>query len=90
MEDLLDVAFVGGFARAGGVTPEEYMAAEVDPVAGFLGPVAAHMNADHEDALRSYVTELVGAAEVASAEMKRLDRFGFDVRVRISVLNPCI
>lgn len=81
MDEILDVAFVGGFARAGGVTPAEYSEAQVDPLADFFKPIATHMNEDHESSLKNYVEILVGAAEVKSAEMKRLDRFGFDVRV---------
>ena len=81
LAEISDISFVGGFARAGAITPSEYLAAPVDPVAEFLEPVANHMNSDHEDSLKSYVEVLIGAAPVASAQMKRLDRFGFDVRV---------
>ena len=80
-KEIKDISFVGGFARAGGITPTEYLEATPDPVADFLKPVADHMNADHSDSLKSYVETLVGAAPVASAQIKRLDRFGFDVRV---------
>lgn len=45
----MDVSFVGGFARAGGVTVEEYAAAEADPLAAFAAPVMKHMNADHTE-----------------------------------------
>mmetsp|Transcript_10031 Transcript_10031/g.30002 ORF Transcript_10031/g.30002 Transcript_10031/m.30002 type:complete len:342 (-) Transcript_10031:27-1052(-) len=81
MTEILDVSFVGGFARAGGVTPEEYAAAPTDPCAAFAEPVMAHMNDDHADSLKQYVEVLVGAAPVKSAQMKRFDRFGIDVRV---------
>eukprot|EP00931_Biecheleriopsis_adriatica_P075764 TRINITY_DN49554_c0_g1_i1.p1 TRINITY_DN49554_c0_g1~~TRINITY_DN49554_c0_g1_i1.p1 ORF type:complete len:426 (-),score=78.88 TRINITY_DN49554_c0_g1_i1:12-1154(-) len=85
MEEILDVGFVGGFARAGGVTPEEYYAAEVDPCISFAEPVMAHMNGDHEEATIAYVQYLIGTGKeirgVKSAKMKSLDRFGFNVRV---------
>mmetsp|Transcript_54701 Transcript_54701/g.97585 ORF Transcript_54701/g.97585 Transcript_54701/m.97585 type:complete len:408 (-) Transcript_54701:166-1389(-) len=85
MDDILDVAFVGGFARAGGVTPEEYCAAEVDPCVAFAEPVMAHMNNDHESATIAYVQYLVGSGKevrgVKSAKMKSLDKLGFNVRV---------
>jgi putative heme iron utilization protein len=42
--------FVGGFARAGTVSPEEYKAAKPDPIAAFSGPIASHMNEDHQSA----------------------------------------
>ncbi|KAJ8609351.1 hypothetical protein CTAYLR_009286 [Chrysophaeum taylorii] len=81
MDPILDVSFVGGFARAGTVTPDDYANARVDPLVEAFDPVATHMNDDHEDALKTYLEVLVGTAPVARAQMKRLDRFGFDVRV---------
>jgi putative heme iron utilization protein len=42
--------FVGGFARAGTVSPQEYMTAKPDPVAAFSNPIATHMNEDHQSA----------------------------------------
>lgn len=84
MKEILDVSFVGGFARAGGVTVEEYYAATVDPCLAFAEPVMGHMNGDHGSSLNQYVEVLVGCAPVKSARMKRLDRLGFDVRVEDS------
>eukprot|EP00614_Pseudopedinella_elastica_P032463 CAMPEP_0172615438 /NCGR_PEP_ID=MMETSP1068-20121228/59236_1 /TAXON_ID=35684 /ORGANISM="Pseudopedinella elastica, Strain CCMP716" /LENGTH=353 /DNA_ID=CAMNT_0013420581 /DNA_START=52 /DNA_END=1113 /DNA_ORIENTATION=+ len=82
MEELKEISFVGGFARAGSITPEEYSAASVDPCLGFAKPVMAHMNDDHGDSLKEYIRWIVGVdAELESVEMKRLDRFGFDCRV---------
>ena len=81
MKEILNVSFVGGFARAGGVTVEEYYAATVDPCLAFSEPVMGHMNGDHGASLNQYVEVLVGCAPVQSARMKRLDRLGFDVRV---------
>jgi len=82
MDKIEDVSFVGGFARAGAVTVDEYMAAEADPLQAFADPVMNHMNMDHTDALKEYVTYLVGVeGGVDSAQMKRLDKYGFDMRV---------
>ena len=82
MSDVKEVSFVGGFARAGGVTVEEYMAAEPDPLLSFANPVMKHMNDDHTDALKDYVKYLVGVTgDIDKIEMKRLDKLGFDVRV---------
>ena len=53
----------------------------VDPCLAFAAPVMQHMNDDHASSLKQYVEVLVGTSPVKSAEMKRLDRFGFDVRV---------
>ena len=41
------VRFVGGFARAGTVTPAEYTAAKPDAISEFGGAIASHMNDDH-------------------------------------------
>ena len=82
MEEVLDISFVGGFARAGGITPEEYYEAAVDPCLKFAAPVMAHMNDDHESSIKGYIEHLVGAGPCDGAKMKRLDRFGFDVRVK--------
>lgn len=82
MNEILDVAFVGGFARAGGITPEEYMSAEVDPCLAFADPVMTHMNDDHAQSIAGYVKYLVGVDSVEEAKMKRLDRYGFDCRVK--------
>lgn len=83
LKDIKEISFVGGFARAGGITWDEYTAAEVDPLAAFAGPVMTHMNDDHSDSLKQYLQWLVGvdASTVESAAMKRLDKYGFDVRV---------
>ena len=38
MTEMLDVSFVGGFARAGGVTVDEYLEASVDPCLRAMSP----------------------------------------------------
>ena len=47
MHSLKAVNFVGGFARAGSIAPDEYAAAAVDPIQAFAAPVMGHMNSDH-------------------------------------------
>lgn len=71
MDKIEDVSFVGGFARAGSVTVDEYMAAEADPLQAFADPVMNHMNLDHTDALKEYVTYLVRSP---SPQMRRASR----------------
>ena len=44
MTSLQTVRYVGGFAMAGSVTPEQYEAAAPDPIAAFASPVIKHMN----------------------------------------------
>ena len=84
LADVKEISFVGGFARAGGITAEEYASAEVDPCAAFAAPVMAHMNDDHASSIMDYLAYIVGVGadtEMEKAEMKRLDRYGFDVRM---------
>jgi len=82
METIKDISFVGGFARAGGISVEEYMNAKPDPLQSFAMPVMKHMNEDHVDALKEYVQYIVGVEDpIDKIEMKRLDKLGFDVRV---------
>lgn len=85
LEDVQEISFVGGFARAGGISIDEYSAAEVDPCAAFAAPVMAHMNDDHGESIKEYIRCLVPGVgvdtDIESATMKRLDRFGFDCRV---------
>ena len=60
------------------MTAEEYFAAKPDPVSPFSGPVAAHMNADHESATRAIVKAVAGIT-VSRAEILTLDRLGMMV-----------
>ena len=53
------------------------------PIPIHANQVMRHMNEDHTDALKDYVQFLVGVeGEIDQIEMKRLDKHGFDVRVR--------
>ena len=60
MTSLLNVRYVGGFARAGTCSLEEYLAASPDPIAPFAGPVMTHMNDDHSDAIVAMVNHFAG------------------------------
>ena len=46
MEEIKEVSFVGGFARAGGITVEEYMQARPDPLQPFAQPVLTRRSMD--------------------------------------------
>lgn len=80
MDGILGARLVGGFARAGGVSGDEYAAGKADPVAHFSGPIASHMNADHEDSLLAMVGHYVGLT-VEKAAIASLDALGMNVRV---------
>ena len=77
------VRFVGGFARAGTVTAEEYKSAKPDLIAQFGGPVAGHMNEDHSDSTLAMVKGLPGLEDIklTAAEIVSVDSLGMYVKV---------
>jgi len=78
--EVLNVRFVGGFARAGSVTAEEYAAAAPDPIAAFGPNIAKHMNDDHRSATIAMVGKYVGI-DVEDAEITSMDSLGMYVKV---------
>jgi hypothetical protein len=82
LTNIRSVRFVGGFARAGSVSPEEYAAAKPDPIAAFAEPVCGHMNDDHSDSTRTLVQHFVGVEVDEKPRLVGLDRFGFWVKCR--------
>ncbi|KAG7352871.1 pyridoxamine 5'-phosphate oxidase [Nitzschia inconspicua] len=79
------IRFVGGFARAGTVTPEEYREATPDPIMAFGAAIAQHMNEDHMSATiaiaESIVPGLAGGGYVKEAIISRVDSLGMDVKI---------
>ena len=67
MDEITDIRFVGGFARAGSITSEEYKAASPDPISGFGGHIAAHMNDDHMDSTIAMVAKDIPGLDVSEA-----------------------
>jgi hypothetical protein len=61
------VRFVGGFARAGSVSPEEYVQAKPDPIMAFGMQIAQHMNEDHMDSTRAIVEHYIPGLVVPAA-----------------------
>ena len=78
MSSLLTVRFVGGFAMAGSVSPEDYISASPDPLANFATPVMNHMNEDHADSTADMVNHYIGIP-VSDAKIVGLDRLGLTV-----------
>jgi putative heme iron utilization protein len=74
------VRWVGGFARMDTVGRDAYRAAEPDPTAPVAADAAAHLNADHGDALLVIARELGGARGAAAAACAGIDRYGIDLR----------
>eukprot|EP00640_Fibrocapsa_japonica_P003250 CAMPEP_0113935316 /NCGR_PEP_ID=MMETSP1339-20121228/2474_1 /TAXON_ID=94617 /ORGANISM="Fibrocapsa japonica" /LENGTH=336 /DNA_ID=CAMNT_0000937413 /DNA_START=44 /DNA_END=1054 /DNA_ORIENTATION=+ /assembly_acc=CAM_ASM_000762 len=80
MKELVECRFVGGFARAGSCTPEEYAAAKPDEVTSYAPGVMKHMNDDHADSTVAMVNHFIGV-EVEEAEIVAMDRLGMQVKV---------
>ena len=81
------VRFVGGFARAGSVTAEEYQAAQPDAIAEFGPMIAQHMNEDHMSATIAIVQSMVPGMEpdpsnpITEALITSVDSLGMYVKV---------
>ena len=84
MTDLKSVRFVGGFAMAGNVAPEEYKAARPDPLAPFAKHVIGHMNDDHSDATAAMVQYYAGV-ECTDAKIVGMDRLGLTVKATLAL-----
>lgn len=85
------VRFVGGFARAGTVTADEYAQAQPDVVSEFGPHICEHMNQDHSSATIAIVKHTVpgmnddddddDGPEITAAEMIQVDSLGMFVKV---------
>jgi len=82
--ELKAIRFVGGFAMAGAVTPEEYFAAKPDPLAPFAKHVIGHMNDDHSDATQKIVKKAIGIP-VSDAQIVGMDRLGMTVKAKLEI-----
>jgi heme iron utilization protein len=71
--------YVGGFGRMSWVSPDDYRAAEPDPLATAASGILTHMNGDHADAVLAYARALAGIASATSAAMTAVDRYGFEL-----------
>eukprot|EP00547_Thalassionema_nitzschioides_P018219 CAMPEP_0194244848 /NCGR_PEP_ID=MMETSP0158-20130606/12132_1 /TAXON_ID=33649 /ORGANISM="Thalassionema nitzschioides, Strain L26-B" /LENGTH=330 /DNA_ID=CAMNT_0038980443 /DNA_START=40 /DNA_END=1030 /DNA_ORIENTATION=+ len=75
------IRFVGGFARAGSVSPSEYKAARPDPISEFGIHIAQHMNEDHESATIAMIANQIPGLDVSKAEITSVDSLGMYVKV---------
>lgn len=80
MDEIMDIRFVGGFARAGSVTPEEYAGAKPDPVAVFGPMIAKHMNDDHMDSTIAMISHAIPGLDVEEAAITSVDSMGMYVK----------
>lgn len=79
--EIEKIRFVGGFARAGSVTPEEYKAAKPDPITEFGSHIASHMNDDHMDSTIAMVANAIPGMVVTEAVITSVDSLGMYVKV---------
>ena len=73
------VRYIGGYGRMSWISQAEWRAAEPDPLAPSAADILAHMNADHADALLLYCKAFSVGAEITSATMTGVDRYGFEM-----------
>ncbi|CAM9476150.1 unnamed protein product, partial [Discosporangium mesarthrocarpum] len=88
MDTIKAIRFVGGFAMAGDIEPQDYLSTSPDPVAEFSAPILKHMNDDHAETTKAMVEHyIMGGGEarhcnqVKSAEITAVDRLGIYVLV---------
>eukprot|EP00977_Amphora_coffeiformis_P006500 scaffold1395_cov152-Amphora_coffeaeformis.AAC.17 len=84
--EVENIRFVGGFARAGSVTPAEYKAAKPDPISEFGGAIAGHMNEDHQAATIAMVQANIPGMKdetnpIEEALITSVDSLGMYVKV---------
>lgn len=82
MDTIKAMRFVGGFAMAGDIQPDEYLSTSPDAVAQFSAPILQHMNDDHSETTKAMIEHYVtGGVEIASAQITAVDRLGMYVLV---------
>jgi len=79
--EIEKIRFVGGFARAGSVTPEEYKEAKPDQISEFGSHIANHMNEDHMENTIAMVANAIPGLEVSEAFITSVDALGMYVKV---------
>lgn len=80
--DIEKIRFVGGFARAGSVTPQEYKEASPDVVAEFGPAIAKHMNEDHQSSTVDMISAAIPGLDVEEALITSVDSLGMFVKVK--------
>jgi putative heme iron utilization protein len=76
-----DIYFVGGFGSMGWVSPQDYAAAAVDPLADQASGLIREMN-EQQTATLLLLARQYGNAEAQQVTMTALDRLGFHLRIQ--------
>merc|ERR1711957_567325 len=79
--DVENVNFVGGFARAGAVSGEEYREAKPDLISEIGMQIASHMNEDHMSSTMAMVEQAIPGLGVSEALITSVDSLGMQVKV---------
>ena len=97
--DVQSIRYVGGYGRMSWVGPDDYAAAEPDPLVGAAAGIIEHMNADHADAQVLFCRHFAGRPDTVAAAMSAVDRYGFEmiassdagrVAVRLEFPTECV
>mmetsp|Transcript_17302 Transcript_17302/g.25860 ORF Transcript_17302/g.25860 Transcript_17302/m.25860 type:complete len:358 (+) Transcript_17302:42-1115(+) len=79
--EIEKVNFVGGFARAGSVSPEEYKEAKPDVISEFGIHIASHMNEDHMSSTIAMIESQVPGLNAKEAVITSVDSLGMYIKV---------
>ena len=77
---LADIYFVGGFGSMGWVMPDDYVSADVDPLADEASNLIREINTEQEATLL-LLARVFGNMEAQQATVTALDRLGFHLRI---------
>ena len=77
---VLSIRYIGGFAKAGCISIDDYLSAPLDPLCSFAKPIMQHMNADHADSLVQIVSHYT-EMQCLEARMVSIDHLGMTVSV---------
>ena len=80
--DVARVRFIGGFGRIHWIEGSAFQPSAVDQLAAAEAGALAHMNADHQQALRDYCRFYHGVEASGEVHMLGLDAEGFDLRCK--------
>ena len=78
---IADIYFVGGFGSMGWVSPEDYAAAAVDPLADEASHLIREINTEQAETLL-VLARVFGKVEAQQATVTALDRLGFHLRIK--------
>jgi hypothetical protein len=85
--EVESVRYIGGYGRMSWVGPEEWAAAEPDPLAPHAAGILAHMNQDHAAVMVEYCRQLSRATDTTAASMTAVDRYGFEMSA-VTAVGP--